>query len=178
MTKNIVLIGFMGTGKTSVGLALAKRLGRPAHDADALIEAEEHRKIAQIFEERGEDYFRQLEKKKIEELSELEGVILTTGGGAILDPENVERLKKNGVLICLSASTETILKRVGRSRNRPLLKKAADPQKAVEELLARRRSQYEHAADATVVTDGKTPDEVARMIETLLNETRLLEDCP
>lgn len=168
----------MGTGKTSVGLALAKRLGRPAHDADALIEADEKRKIAQIFEERGEDCFRQIEKKKIEELSELEGAVITTGGGAVMDPENVARLKKNGVLICLSASTETILKRVGRSKNRPLLKKAADPAKAVEELLAKRRAHYDQAADVTVATDGKSPEEVAAMIETLLNETKLLGGCP
>jgi shikimate kinase len=178
MAKNIVLIGFMGTGKTSVGAALAKRLGRVSHDIDAMIEADQRKKIAQLFEERGEDHFRRLEKDKIREAAALDGAVITTGGGAVMDPENVERLKKNGVMICLSASSATILKRVGRSKNRPLLKNAPDPQKAIEELLARRRAQYEQAADVTVATDGKTAEQVAAQIEVLLDETKLLGECP
>lgn len=167
--KNIVLIGFMGTGKTSVGRALGKRLGREVFDLDALIEAAEGRKIAQIFQQSGEDYFRRLEKQKVLEVSDREGVVITTGGGVVTDPDNVRVLKKKGVLIRLDASVDTILKRVGSSKNRPLLKNAPDARRAVEELLQRRRAQYEGAADWTVATDGKTPEQVAAIIEVLLD---------
>lgn len=160
----------MGTGKTSVGAALARRIGRPAQDIDALIEAAEHQRIAQIFAERGEAYFRHLEKAKVAEVSAQDGLIITTGGGAVMDPENVQHLKRNALVIGLEASVETILLRVGRSKNRPLLKNASDPRRAVEELLSKRREHYQRASDWMVATDGQSAEQVAEKIEAWLRQ--------
>ncbi|MBI4432818.1 MAG: shikimate kinase [Candidatus Omnitrophica bacterium] len=157
--KNIVLIGFMGTGKTSVGKILARELKRPLIDIDHRIEETEKRKIAAIFEKEGEAYFRAIEKKAVTEAAAREGIVITTGGGVVLDPDNMAALKKNGTVIALMATPETIVQRVKDSAHRPLLK-GEDLPGRVNDLLEKRKAQYAQA-DLKMDTDGQTPHQVA-----------------
>lgn len=164
--KNIVLVGFMGSGKSSVGKILGKLLKRPVVDIDRRIEEREKRKISEIFEKDGEAFFRSLEKEAIRETAAQEGRVITTGGGAVLDPENVSALKEKGCLVALSAEPETILRRVRNSRRRPLLK-GDDLLSEIRRLLEIRKPYYE-LADFHFATDGKSALAVARQIvETL-----------
>ena len=167
--KNIVLIGFMGTGKSRVGKTLAKKLGRPLVDVDQRIEQGEKRRVAQIFEKEGEIYFRRLEKEAIRDVSAGRGLVITTGGGAVIDPENVSALKANGILVLLEATPQTIYQRVKDSRHRPLLK-SGDVQGEIGRLLEARRSYYDQA-DLRCTTDGKTAQQVAdEILRALENE--------
>ena len=161
-SKSVVLVGFMGTGKSSVGKILAKHMRRQLVDVDQYIEKKEKRKISDIFEKEGEAEFRRLEKEAIREISEIDGAVITTGGGAVLDPENLEALKKTGCLVALFASPETIFDRVKNSRHRPLLK-AKDVYGEIKRLLEIRKPYYEKA-DVCCQTDGRTPSEVAKVI--------------
>ncbi len=162
ISKNIVLIGFMGTGKTSVGKIIARKLGREAVDVDSFIEEKQGRKISEIFEADGEAAFRKIEKEAVREISQMTNVVITTGGGVVLDPENMENLKKNGWLVALSASPETIFRRVKNSRHRPLLK-SPNMFLEIKRLLAERKPFYT-AADYTFETDRKTAGQVAENI--------------
>lgn len=165
--KNIVLIGFMGTGKSTVGRILARRLKRSWVDVDQKIEEAENRKIAEIFEKDGEAHFRLLEKEAIQKIASGTHLVITTGGGAVLDPENRTLLKKNGFLIALSAAPETIFQRVRQSRHRPLLKD--DLLTEIRRLLAEREPFYRQS-DCTFSTDGKTALQVAEIIEAALEK--------
>jgi len=165
---NIILTGFMGTGKTLVGKKLAKGLKMSYLDTDELIENREKTKISQIFQEKGEDYFRRVETKIIKEVSSLDRCVISTGGGAILKKENLVALKRKGVIICLSANPKVILKRTRKSQNRPLLK-SKDPKSAVEDLLSQRRSFYEKA-DFEVDTSELATSEVVERIEDFLKK--------
>lgn len=165
--KNIVLIGFMGTGKSSVGKILAKRLKRHWVDVDQRIEETAKRKISEIFEKDGEAYFRDLEKQAIRQITSGHNLVITTGGGAVLDPENRQALKKNGFLITLSATPETIFKRVSQSRHRPLLK--GDLMTEIRRLLAQREPFYRQS-DCTFSTDEKTAAEMADLLEAALEK--------
>ncbi len=118
--KNLVLIGFMGTGKSAVGRRVARRLGCPFIDVDACIEAREGRTITELFRTRGEPHFREVESTVIAEASVQHGAVIATGGGAVLRPQNVERLKTHGVLVCLHADPATIARRVSRRKTRRL----------------------------------------------------------
>ena len=163
--KNVVIVGFMGTGKSTVGKMLAKRLKRRWVDVDQRIEETEKRKISEIFEKEGEAHFRRIEKEMIRTVTAERGVIIMTGGGAVVDPDNRAALKKNGLLITLSATPETIFQRVRKSRHRPLLK--GDLLTEIKRLLAEREPFYRES-DHTFQTDGKTAAQVASMIETEL----------
>jgi len=162
---NVILIGFRCTGKTSVGEQLARRLGRPFIDADTYLQEREGKTIAEVFAEGGETLFRQLEREVIAELTEREGLVLAAGGGAVLDEENVQRLRASGVVVRLTASLETILARLrgdGKTRSeRPRLTAEEDMRREVERLLDYRESFYQRAADLTIDTEGKTVEEVA-----------------
>lgn len=166
--KNIVLVGFMGTGKTSVGKALAKKLGRPVIDIDRVIEEKEKRKISDIFEKEGEPRFREIEKETIRAQAAREGAVITTGGGAVLDPQNVEALRKNGTLVALLASPETIFERVSNAKHRPLLI-GKDMLAEIKRLLAVREPYYRQS-DHQFQTDGRTAGQVADMILNALKE--------
>lgn len=164
--KNITLVGFMGTGKTSVGKILAKKLARRVIDVDTEIENNEGRHIADIFEREGEGFFRQIEKRTIQGISKERGVIITTGGGAVLDPENIRSLKATGWVVCLSARPETIYRRVRHSRHRPLL--AGKNRLGEIRRLLEIRKRFYAEADHQIETDGCTSSQVADAILHLL----------
>ena len=121
MKDNVILTGFMGTGKTSLGKLLATKLGRPFVDIDKKIEDETQLSIPQIFEQFGEAHFRELEKAAVKELSERRGLVIATGGGTVKDEENIRLLKSSGIIICLTTKPEEILNRTARRGERPLL---------------------------------------------------------
>ena len=160
--KNIVLTGFMGTGKTTIGKELSKRLHMTLVDIDAAIEKEQKIKINDIFRIYGEPYFRDIETDMIKKLSREKNIIISTGGGAVLRDENMEALKENGIIFCLNASTETIMERTCRSEDRPLLK-VENPKEKISELLSFRRPFYEKAG-IMIETDRKTPLEIVEEI--------------
>ncbi len=172
MVKNIVLVGFMGTGKSSVGRILARRLRREFVDIDRWLEDREKRKIREIFEKDGEAYFRAKEKEAVSLWAAKENMVITTGGGAVTDPENHEALKKNGLLVTLLASPETIRDRVKNSKDRPLLKDKEDLLAEIKLLLEKRKPFYEKS-DYYFDTDGKNAAQVARMILRVFREKKL-----
>ncbi len=142
LQPNIILTGFMGTGKTTLGRLLAERLGYEFIDTDTLIEAQIGQTIAELFQTEGEAAFRKLESKLVEELAQKEGLVIATGGGLVLDPKNVAILSESGQIICLTASPEEILARVSKQQDvRPLLQEE-DPQAKIIELLQQRDSTY------------------------------------
>jgi len=164
---NIVLTGFMGTGKTAVGRELSRLLNMKIVDVDTEIEKSQQMTINEIFKQSGELRFREMETEMIRELSERKDVIISTGGGAVLRQENVDVLRKQGIIVCLMATPETILKRTSHSSNRPLLQ-VEDPFEKIKELLDFRRPFYEKA-DVMIDTDGKTPRQIAEEIIDKIN---------
>ncbi len=156
--KNIVLTGFMGTGKTVVGDELAKRLGRKLIDMDNEIEKSEGLMINEIFSRFGEPRFRKLETAMAKKLSPLRNVIISTGGGVVLKEENMRYLRKNGIIVCLVASPETILRRTMKTNDRPLLN-VDDPLRKITDLLEYRMPFYENA-DIIIDTEKKNPFEI------------------
>ena len=160
---NIVLIGFMGTGKSAVGRRLAERLGRRFLDTDALIEARAGRTIARIFAEDGEPVFRGLEAAAVAEAGASRGAVIATGGGVPMRPDNMRHLRRHGVIVALTASPRTILARVGGGADRPML--GGDPESTVRRLLAERDAAYRDA-DLVVDTSDVSAEEAAdRVLE-------------
>ena len=159
MVRNIVLAGMMGTGKTAVGFYLAEFLKVPFYDVDTLIEQEAGMSIPEIFEKEGEAYFRALERQVVTRLSERGGCVIATGGGTVVDPENLHLLRRTGEVICLTATPERILERVEGMEHRPLLKHR-DTLQRIRELMALRASSYAQVGAAIDTTD-LTIDEVA-----------------
>jgi shikimate kinase len=164
--SNVILGGFMGTGKSSVGKRLAECLGYEFVDLDELIEADARLPIAQIFATRGEAAFRAMEREMVVRVSARERCVIATGGGALVEPRNLERLRRTGVVIALTASAEVILSRVGSGGDRPMLW-GADPRQRVADLLAERTPAYSKA-DALVDTSSRSVDEVVAHILALL----------
>lgn len=163
MAKNIVLIGFMGTGKTTIGLRLADRLRRTFVDMDREIESLNRMSVAEIFRLHGEIRFRSEEKLLAAKLSDREDLVIATGGGTVLDEENVAALKQNGVLVCLDADAVDIHARVSRKKGiRPLLGKGATVA-AVEDMLQAREPFYA-CADLRIITTGKSLNETVNSI--------------
>ena len=161
---NVILTGFMGTGKTSVGKRLAKRLGWRLVDLDQLIEASAKMPIARIFAERGEAVFRRLERRCISRVIHGHQQVIATGGGAFVDPQNRLRLRVSGPVICLTAKPQAILKRVGRTlETRPLLHGGASSLARIRGLLQQRARAYAQA-DATIDTTNLTVDEVVEHV--------------
>jgi shikimate kinase len=162
MMKNIVLLGFMGTGKTETGKILAKELRFKFVDMDEIIEKETGMSISDIFFNFGEEYFRKLEKDLTKRISVEKGVVIATGGGVVLDDENMENLRKNGILITLNAEASDIYSRLKYKKDRPLLD-TPYPEKTIREMLDVRRPRYE-MADIIINTSGRSPKEVAEDI--------------
>lgn len=157
--QNIVLVGFMGTGKTSVGKELAGRLGRDFIDLDDVIEKRAGCTVNEIFRDKGEAHFRELEKAVIREYAHKNKMIIAAGGGAVIFDENVQHLKRNGLMICLKASADEILNRVRHETHRPLLN-VCDPKEKVVELL-KKREEFYAKADHAIDTNGLSVKEVA-----------------
>ena len=147
---NIYLVGFMGTGKTAVGQELAREKKWQFLDLDELIELKEKRPISDIFAKSGEPYFRRLEKKTLKEVSQQKKFVVACGGGIVIDPDNIRIMKESGLMICLTASPEVILKRTSGYAHRPLLN-VSDPKKQIE-LLLKLRAPYYAKADKTLDT--------------------------
>lgn len=166
--KNIILVGFMGTGKTAVAKALARELGMTYVSVDELIVAREKRPIKDIFRDNGEPYFRNVEKEVVAEISAKEGQVIDTGGGVVLDAVNMGRLRTGGVVVCLWASPETVYERTSRSKQRPLLN-VDDPLGRIKELLEYRRPFYEKA-DFHVMTDGANVASVVEKVRKIVDE--------
>jgi shikimate kinase len=150
-SRNVFLVGLMGAGKTTIGRALAKRLGKAFYDCDREIEARTGVRVAHIFEIEGEDGFRKREAEALDRLTALEDVVVATGGGAVLDPANRERLKSRGFVIYLYAHPRELWQRTRHDRTRPLLQNV-DPRQRLEELYAVRDPLYREVADAVVET--------------------------
>ncbi|MGE4357765.1 MAG: shikimate kinase [Candidatus Omnitrophota bacterium] len=168
MKSNIVLVGFMGTGKTTVAKELAKLLKYEYVSLDSLIEEREKKSIPQIFAEHGEDYFRDVESKIVKEVSEKEYLVIDAGGGVVLRQENVINLKKKGLIICLKAEPEVIWERVKNYSHRPLLN-VPNPRERIAELLKIREPYYAQA-DYFLDTSRLTVQEVVEGILKLLKE--------
>jgi len=154
MKDNVILTGFMGTGKTSLGKLLATRLGRPFVDIDKKIEDEAHLSIPKIFEQFGEAHFRELEKAAVKDLSERRGLVIATGGGTIKDEENLQLLKSTGVMICLTTEPEEIFNRTARRGERPVLDGGGNERlETIKKLLAERKKFYDRADYQVDTTD-------------------------
>jgi len=166
--KNIALIGFMGTGKTAVGQLLAKKLGRKFIELDLLIEQKAGKSIPEIFQQDGEIAFRELEIEVTKEVAGRKNAVIACGGGLVLNKINIDRLRKEGIIVYLTASPRVILKRVSSEEgNRPLLE-VDNPTLTIQELLKFRKPFYERAADITVNTSRLDINAVAeRIIEKL-----------
>mgnify|MGYP002623432708 CR=1 FL=1 len=160
MKENVILTGFMGTGKTSLGKLLATKLGRPFIDIDKKIEQEQKLSIPKIFEQFGEAHFRELEKIAVKELSERRGLVIATGGGTIKDEENLRLLKSSGVLICLTTEPEEIFNRTVRRGERPVLDGGGEERlETIKKLLAERKKFYD-CADYEVDTTEWSPIQI------------------
>jgi len=153
---NIVLIGYRGTGKSTVGKIVAARLGRTLISTDAEIVKQAGQSIPKIVAQHGWDYFRDLESQVCGELAGQDGLVIDTGGGAILRSENVEQLKRHGTLFWLTASVEAITQRIGRDNQRPSLTGTKSFVEEVEEVLRERTPKYQAAADHVIGTDGRS----------------------
>jgi len=162
-TSNIFLIGAMGAGKSTIGRALADLMGKAFEDVDQHIEKRTGASIPLIFEIEGEDGFRRREAAELDLLTQTSGTVLATGGGAILLPENRERLRQRGIVIFLRAPINVLLARTRRDRNRPLLQ-TDDRRKRFEDLMSLREPLYLSTADIIVDTDDRAPTAVAREI--------------
>ena len=170
--KNIVLIGFMGTGKSCVGQLLARKLGWRFIDLDEQVELAIGMSIAEYFEQFGEAAFRDQESAAVEAVALQNRLVVATGGGVVLRQQNIDRLKATGILVCLSASEAEIVARTRGDRLRPLLNRP-DRLQVIRELLAARKPQYRQA-DYWFETDGKTEAAVAAAILQVVGEEACL----
>jgi shikimate kinase len=160
--RSIVLIGFMGAGKSSVGRRLARLQRWPRFDTDAIVRRELGMPIMEIFTALGEERFREAESAVLEKLEADRRSIIVTGGGAVLRPRNVVSLRELGTVVCLTADLTTLRKRLARRSDRPLLQ--TENPEAMETLLRAREPLYEEAADLTIDTSALDHDQVAELI--------------
>lgn len=171
--KNVVLIGFMGSGKSTCGRVIASHLGYRFVDMDRAIEDKWGMSIPQMFKEYGEDFFRQKEKEMARKLAGKKHIVISTGGGTVKDPENMAVLRSTGKIICLQASVDTLMIRLGRRGRRPVLdaKEAelGDRRKAIEALLEERKHLYE-GADFYVNSGEQSGLEVARQVASFMRK--------
>lgn len=163
---SIGLIGFMGTGKTTVGKALASNLRREFIDTDEMIEIGEGKDVAGIFSHSGERYFREVEARVVREVCRKRSCVISFGGGALLNPSSAETIRRHTRVVLLTASVETIIKRIQPIETRPLLVHEQNTLKhRLEVLLAERNSGYNLAKSLEISTDSVTATEAARLIQ-------------
>lgn len=164
--QNIVLIGFMASGKTSVGKLLAERLGYNFSDTDSLIEKKAGAPISLIFETKGEEFFRDLESSILKDiLSDTKGRVISTGGGLPMGPKNRDALKRIGRIVYLKGSKETLVQRLSKDTTRPLLK-GGNLSERVDQLLKERSHIYEELAHQIIIIDDKSISEIVEEIST------------
>jgi shikimate kinase len=159
---NIVLVGFMGTGKTAVGVRLAEMLQMELIDTDDIIEADSGMVISRIIAEMGGEHFRDLESKAVEKVCKLNHHIISTGGGVVVGDKNIQNLKRTGLIFCLDATPEVIWQRVSHETHRPLLQ-VEDPMGRIREMLETRKPFYDKA-DYKIDTSQLTIEQVAEKI--------------
>ena len=159
LKEHIFLIGFMGCGKSTNAACLAEMTGARQVEMDQMIVENEGMAIADIFEEKGEAYFRELETELIKSFAGVKPAVISCGGGAVLKEENVRLMKESGKIVLLTAEPGTIYERVKDSTERPVLNGNMNVG-YIEELMEKRRPKYEAAADVTIATDGKTSEEI------------------
>ncbi len=170
---NLVLTGFMGTGKTTAGRLVAERLGRPFVDMDALIEQRARQSIPAIFATQGEAAFRSMERDLCRELAAQDGLVIATGGGALLDPVSRALMIASGLVICLEASPDVLLARLQAKADRPLLHGAALPER-IPALLAARREAYAalpYHLDTSTLTPVETMEAILALWQTYTAST-------
>jgi shikimate kinase len=159
---NLALVGFMGTGKSSVGRIVADALQFEFVDTDALIEVQSGRSIVDIFAQAGEPVFRKLEEQVVAELAKRKGLVISTGGGLVMNPCNLTSLKSHALVVCLWASAETIYERVRSQTHRPLLQ-TPDPLAKIKQMLTERGPTY-RKADVLIHTGLRSAREVALQV--------------
>ena len=159
MDMNIMLIGFMGCGKSTVAAKLTKRLSVKQIEMDALIAEEAGMSLPDIFATYGEEHFRNIETNMLRKFKDLKPVVVSCGGGVVLRDENVELMKGQGKIIWLTATPQTVYERVKDSTDRPVLNGNMNVE-YIQELMEKRQQKYQAAADIMVSTDGKTVDEI------------------
>ena len=159
MNGNIMLIGFMGAGKTTVSKELSKVTGKAELDMDAYIVEKEGMSIADMFEKHGEEYFRAKETESLMEIMEKKDLIVSCGGGVVVKDENVAHMKKEGVIVLLTATPETTLERVKNSNDRPILNGNMNIE-FITNLMNKRKERYLSVADVIVATDNKSVSEI------------------
>ena len=159
LNYNIVLIGFMGTGKSTISAYLSEQFGMEAIDMDQVISEREGMPISRIFEIHGEEYFRNAEANLLKELQTKKNVVISCGGGTPLRKENVVEMKKNGKVVLLTAKPETIFERVKNNHDRPLLENNKSVE-FIEELMLKRKDKYIAAADVIIETDNKEKQQI------------------
>ncbi len=159
LNYNIVLIGFMGTGKSTISAYLSEQFGMEAIDMDQVISEREGMPISRIFEIHGEEYFRNAETNLLKELQTKNNVVISCGGGTPLREENVVEMKKNGKVVLLTAKPETIFNRVKDNHDRPLIENNKSVE-FIEELMLKRKDKYIAAADVIIETDNKDKQQI------------------
>jgi len=162
--RSVYLVGPMGSGKTAVGRRVARALGLAFYDSDSEIERRAGMDIPFIFEKEGESRFRQREREALDALTQLPSIVLATGGGAVLLPENRRNLTAHGTVVYLQTSVEQQASRVGTCRNRPLLLGAGNAAVQLDQLMDQRAALYEEVANVTVSTDGQHVYQVAEQV--------------
>lgn len=168
-TKNVVLIGFMGCGKSTIGIKLSYRLRRVVEDTDKLIERRQKRSISDIFAVEGETYFRDLETQTLKDLTTEKGSkIISVGGGTPVREENRKLLKKLGTVVYLRVQPETVCERLKGDTTRPLLQ-GDNPQEKVRTLMESRKDAYESCADLIIDVDDKDVVQIVDLIELYVN---------
>ena len=163
MSKNIMLIGFMGAGKTTVSRELSRMTGKKELDMDAYIVEREGMPITDMFDKFGEEYFRKKETESLLEIMEMKNIIVSCGGGVVVKDENVEHMKNGGVIVLLTATPETIYERVKNSTDRPILNGNMNIE-FIESLMNKRKERYLSVADVIVSTDNKMVSDICKEI--------------
>lgn len=170
--KNIFLIGYMGTGKSTVAAHVANAYGMEVMEMDEMIVCREGMSISDVFAKHGEEYFRDAETRLLQEICQQENKVVSCGGGVVLRSQNVEEMRKGGRIVLLSAKPETILERVKDDSSRPLL--AGNKTVAfISEMMEKRREKYEGAADIVIQTDGKS---VVHICEEIMGRIKMMEE--